>query len=139
MALSAFDDRTHRPDPTDLKGTLGRAAGLWDQLVSHVADRYAPITELWQFTGAKYGWSLRLRRLERTVLYLTPQRGVFLVGMALGEKAVHAALQGNLPAEVRAVIDEAPRYAEGRGIRLPVARKRDLRAVGILAAAKMST
>jgi Protein of unknown function (DUF3788) len=139
MALSAFDDRTHRPDPTDLNVTLGKAAGLWDQLVSHVADRYAPITELWQFTGTKYGWSLRLRRLERTVLYLTPQRGLFLVGLALGEQAVLAALRSNLPADARAVIDGAPRYAEGRGVRLPVARKRDLRAVEILAAAKMSS
>jgi len=139
MALSAFDDRTHCPGRADLEGALGRAAGLWDQLVSHVADRYAPITELWQFTGAKYGWSLRLRRQERTVLYLTPQHGVFLVGLALGEKAVCVALEGNLPADVRAVIDQAPRYAEGRGIRLPVAKTRALRAVKILAAAKMSS
>jgi hypothetical protein len=122
MALSAFDDRTHRPEPADLEITLGKAAGFWDQLVAHVADHYAPITELWQFAGTKYGWSLRLRRKERTVLYLTPQRGMFLVGLALGEKAVQAALRGGLPADVRAVIDGAPRYAEGRGVRPPVAR-----------------
>jgi hypothetical protein len=43
-----------------------------------------------------------------------------------------------LAADVLAIIESAPRYAEGRGVRVTVATKRDARAVEDLAAAKMA-
>lgn len=46
MALSAFDDKSRPPEAAELKGVLGKLAGLWDQLVSHVAREHPPITEL---------------------------------------------------------------------------------------------
>jgi hypothetical protein len=138
MALSAFEDKTHRPGPSDIKVALGKAAGLWDQLISCIGDHYSPITELWHFAGSKYGWSLRLKRRERIVLYMTPQRGHFLVGVVLGERAVQAVKKQGLAADVLAIIESAPRYAEGRGVRVTVATKRDARAVEDLAAAKMA-
>jgi len=137
MALSAFEDGTHQPGPSDIKVSLGKTAGLWDQLISWIGEHYSPITELWHF-GSKYGWALRLKRRERIVLYMTPQRGHFLVGVVLGERAVQAARKQGLAANVLAIVDSAPRYAEGRGVRLTVGTKRDARAVENLVAAKMT-
>ena len=62
----------------------------------------------------------------------------FLVGFALGEKAVRAAHEAALPTSLLAVIDEAPKYAEGRGVRIEVRTKKDLDAVRKLAAVKMA-
>lgn len=138
MALSAFDDKSRPPEPAALKDVLGKSAGLWDRLISHVTAKHAPITEQWNFSGAKFGWSLRLKRKERVVLYMTPQAGHFLVGVVLGEKAAKAAHQSGLPNSILTLIDSAPRYAEGRGIRLAVATREDLLAVQQLAAAKMA-
>jgi hypothetical protein len=138
MALSALDDKSRRPTPADLKRVLGKSASLWSELVSHVAEKHAPITEEWNFSGAKYGWSLRLKRKDRVVLYMTPQAGQFLAGIVLGEKAAKAAHEKGLPKPVLALIDAAPRYAEGRGIRFPVSTRADLRAVEQLAAVKMA-
>jgi hypothetical protein len=138
MALSSFDDKSHPPKPAELKKVLGKSAGLWDELVSHVTGSHPPITEQWNFSGAKYGWSLRLKRKDRIVLYLTPQAGVFLAGIVLGEKAAKAAHESGLPDSTLTLIDSAPRYAEGRGIRLAVATRRDLLAVKQLAALKMA-
>jgi len=83
-------------------------------------------------------WSLRLRRTARVSLYLIPQTEHFLVGVVLGEKAVRAAPDSDLSAAVLELIDKAPRYAEGRGFRLPVATRDDLAAAERLAGLKMS-
>jgi len=138
MALSAFDDKSHEPEEPELQGTLGRAGARWDELVAYIASEYAPLTTKWGFAGAKWGWSLRLTQKMRTVLYMTPQERCFLVGFALGERAVRAAHAIPLADSVLAVIDEAPKYAEGRGVRIEVRTKKDIETVKRLAAVKMA-
>lgn len=91
---------------------LGEAAPLWADLVAHVAGTCPPLKELWSFAGAKFGWSLRLKRAVAS-----------------------AAGRGLLPA-VLVLLDAAPRYAEGRGIRLTIAPGDDLDTVRHLVALK---
>jgi len=138
MALSAFQDKSQEPSAGELSEVLDAAHGPWRELVEHVVTTYPPIREEWRFAGAKYGWSLRLVRKDRVVLYLTPRAGSFLLGVVLGEKAVRAAHDQRLPDQVLALLDAAPRYAEGRGIRLEVATTDDIVTVRQLAALKMS-
>lgn len=139
MALSAFDDKAKPPGQDELKRVLGRSSPHWTTLRNHAAQAFAPLEEIWSFSGAKYGWSLRLRQKKRVVLYMTPCTGHFLVGVALGEKAVQAAHAAPLPDWLLALIDAAPKYAEGRGVRIEVRTKAQLHAVQALAAIKMST
>jgi hypothetical protein len=138
VALSAFDDESQPPGQEGLEAVLGQSAPLWEQLVTHVAAAYPPITPVWNFAGVKYGWSLRLKRRERIVLYMTPQPGSFLLGVVLGEKAAKSARDSGSPERVLALIDDAPRYGEGRGIRLTVSTGDDLAVAKMLAALKMS-
>jgi hypothetical protein len=138
MALSAFDDKLHQPRADELKKTLGRAGAHWESLRTHVAAEYAPLDETWNFAGANWGWSLRLKQKKRTVLYMTPRKAHFLVGFVLGEKAVRAAHDGKLPDTTLAAIDEAKKYAEGRGVRIEVRNKKDLEVAKALAAIKMA-
>jgi hypothetical protein len=56
----------------------------------------------------------------------------------LGEKAVKAAHTVPLDESVLALIDEAPKYAEGRGVRVEVRTKKDIESVRQLAAVKMA-
>jgi hypothetical protein len=107
-------------------------------LISHIEAAYPPLEKTWGFAGAKWGWSLRLKQKKRTVLYMTPCSKHFLVGFALGEKAVKAAIARPLPDSILAIIEEAPRYAEGRGVRIEVRNKRELEAVKELASVKMT-
>ncbi len=138
MALSAFDDKSQEPHPADLHSTLGRSSAHWESLIAHIEAEYPPLAKTWTFAGAKWGWSLRLKQKKRTVLYLTPCRKHFLVGFALGEKAVKAAHTCPLSDVILAIIDGAPKYAEGRGVRVEVKTKKDLAAVKELAAVKMA-
>ena len=138
MALSTFDDKSKEPTKRSLKAALGQAGVHWDSLVAHIASEFEPLDVTWNFAGAAWGWSLRLKQKKRTVLYMTPCRGHFLVGFALGEKAVKAARRSCMPESVLSAIAGAKKYAEGRGVRLEVHTKKDLDSVKGLAAIKMA-
>ena len=137
MALSVFDDEAGPPDARELAGKLGNAGPLWEELVRHVCEKYPPVTEAWNHGGDKFGWSLRLKRKERILLYMTPQLGQFLLGVVLGEPAAERAHDELLPGDVLELIDGASRYGEGRGIRLPIRTEDDLETAMTLAALKL--
>ena len=69
---------------------------------------------------------------------MTPRKGHFLVGFVLGEKAVRAARDSDLPDSIFTTIDEARKYAEGRGVRIEIRNKKSLEATKKLAAIKMA-
>lgn len=69
---------------------------------------------------------------------MTPREGYFMASFALGEKAVKAAHESDLPISVLKVIDSAKKYAEGRGVRLEVRSAEDVRNVEKLAVIKMA-
>jgi hypothetical protein len=137
MALSVFNGEAKAPTPEALRNALRRSAARWDRLVAEVATAAGPVTEQWHCAGAKYGWSVRPRQKDRVLLYLIAQSGSFLAGIVLGEKAVVAARAHKLPEAVLAAIDAAPRYAEGRGRRLPVKTAADVRAIATLVSLKL--
>lgn len=114
MALSTFADKAHQPTDRDLRSVLGKAHTAWVQLIELVSDRIAPILPVWGFASAKFGWSMRLKRKDRVILYMTPREDHFLVSFALGEKAVVAAHAYQLPKSVMKAIESAPKYTEGR-------------------------
>ncbi|RKZ09733.1 hypothetical protein DRQ32_07845 [bacterium] len=58
--------------------------------------------------------------------------------LARGQKAVDAAFDSGLPRKVLDTIDEAPKYAEGRGVRLEVHTQEDVDSVLLLAKFKMA-
>jgi hypothetical protein len=133
VPLSAFDDKARSPTDDQLRSVLGKAYAPWTSLLALVAERIEPVTELWKFST---GWSLRVVHKDRVIMYMTPQQNQFLVSFALGEKAVAAAHTARLSASVLALIDAAPRYAEGRGFRMPVRNSSQLTALARLAQIK---
>ena len=133
MALSAFDEKTRHPTTNQLRTVLGRAYRPWIQLLALIGERIDPAAAVWRFGT---GWSLRVLHKDRVIVYLIPQQNQFLASFALGEKAVAAAHAAKLSAAVLRVIDNAPRYAEGRGVRIPVRGSRQLTTLARLAQIK---
>jgi hypothetical protein len=133
MTLSAFDEKARHPTDDQLRAVLGRAYGPWRRLLNLVAERIDSVAEVWKFGT---GWSLRLLHKDRVIVYLIPQQNQFLVSFALGDKAVAAAHAAKLSAAVLRIIDDAPRYAEGRGVRIPVRGSRQLTTLARLAQIK---
>jgi hypothetical protein len=136
MALSAFHTKSRPPTPAALRSALGSAYSHWTKLFALVAERIGPIAEVWKFTSVTTGWGLRVVHEGRVILYMTPRPNEFLVSFALGEKAVAAARAAKLPSTIIDAIEAAPRYAEGRGVRITVRNGRQLAALARLAQIK---
>ena len=135
---SAFVDKAHTPTDEEVAKVLGPAVGLWNELKNIIVGQYEPITEEWAFSGKKHGWAFRLKQKKRAIVNMVPLDGRFRAGFALGEKAVAAARQNSLPADVMKIIDEAPKYAEGRGVSMLIYSKEDVQSIVKIAAAKMA-
>lgn len=126
MALSALDDLSHEPDDDQVAGVLGSATADWLELRSWLGESAAVDTWQWGSSGKKYGWGLRAKAGKRTIAYLIPQHGSFLVGLVLGDRALQAVAAVSISAATREVVAGARRYAEGTGFRLPVRTAADL-------------
>ena len=139
MAISAFGDKSKQPTEEDLKVTLGNTYVHWHSLQKQITSLYTASPE-WGFATKNTGWGLRLRaeKGKRVVLYMTPCKGYFLASFALGEKAVKAAHESDLPLAVLEIIDGSKKYAEGRGVRLEVRSPEDVLNIVKLASSQMA-
>jgi hypothetical protein len=134
---NVFIGKTKAPTETEVDAALGSTAALWKQLVDWMAEQGADESE-WNSSGAKYGWALRLKVKKRNIVYLSPCAGCFRVAFALGDRAVAAARKSDLSKSTLKLLDEAPRYPEGTGVRLMVKASKDLAAIKKLALFKMA-
>ena len=138
MALSAFDDKSNQPNADELAQVLGKSHSLWYELQKEVCSLFTPALVEWGYASKSTGWGMRIKTEKRVIIYMTPCRGYFLASFALGEKAVRAAHDAKLPAKILSAIDAAPKYAEGRGVRIEVRTKSDVKAIAKLAAIKLA-
>jgi hypothetical protein len=138
MALSFFDDKTSPPTEAELKRVLGKSHKPWCRLRATIEKQFTPIVVEWGFASKSTGWGMRLKAEKRAVLYMTPCLDYFLASFALGEKAVKAAHAAGLPESILDAIDKAPKYAEGRGVRIEVRTLSEVAAIVTLAEIKMA-
>lgn len=138
MIENAFINKTKPPTNAELAVALGAAKQVWDELLMAVAQDCGATAREWRSYSLKFGWALRAKRKARTIVWLAPSKDCFEVLFILGEAAMAAARQTRLPQRVLQVINEAPKYPEGFGVRLRVKSLRDLAAVKKLARIKLT-
>jgi len=134
-----FDDMAHLPTEPELGEVLGPVRGAWEEIKRSVSSLFPPLTERWVYGGKRYGWSLRLEQKKRGIVYLTPDRGFFRVGLAFREAAIQAALESDLPASVLEIVACAPQAPEGRAVRVLVTSEEDARVAVRLALFKVES
>lgn len=137
MLTNAFIDKPKKPTEEELAAVLGPAKALWDRLAADLARENGVDVQEWRSYSPKAGWSLRLKRKKRTIVWMSPFRGCFQVMFILGDRAVKAARQSKLPQRVIKIIDKAPRYPEGTGIRMNMRGPKDIAIVKRLAVIKL--
>jgi len=134
---NAFIGKTTKPTETEVAAALGSTAALWKQLVDWMAEQGVAESE-WNSYSPKAGWALKLKLKKRTIVYLAPCAGCFRVAFVLGDRAVAAARKSDLAKGTLKLLDEAPRYAEGTGVRLMVKAAKDLATIRKLALIKLA-
>jgi hypothetical protein len=136
-APNAFAGRATEPTDAELKKALGRLKPVWDGLIGDLAAEFAVAGREWKCYSAKTGWALRMFRGKRTIAWMAPCAGCFRVSFILGDRALVAARECGLSAAGVRALDEAPRYAEGTGVRLVIRGPQDLATVKKLAVVKI--
>jgi hypothetical protein len=137
VLANAFIGKPKKPTDDELATALGPAKSVWDRLIADLAVENGVDVQEWSSYSRKAGWSLRLKRKKRTIVWLAPCQGCFRVAFIFGGKAMKAARQCQLPQRVTKILDEAPRYPEGTGVRLNVKGAKDIVVLKKLAAIKL--
>jgi hypothetical protein len=137
VSENAFAGRASKPTERDLKTVLGGSYALWKQVVSELREELKLDGADWHTASVKYGWSFRLRLTQRNIVYLGPRNGFFVAAFVLGDKAVIALRNTDLPADLLHTIAQTKRYAEGTPVRIDVSSRDDLDVVKIIARIKL--
>jgi hypothetical protein len=132
MDSSIFMDKERLPSENDLREALGDKFELWMEIRDRVFQKYPEGREEWNFPGKKYGWSYRIKDKKRAILYLLPRDNAFMVAFVFGGKAFLAIMESELSDALKSELESARVYAEGRGIRIPVKDRSNLKDVFLL-------
>jgi hypothetical protein len=81
MIPNAFIGKTQRPTSEEITKALGPSAETWNQLVNWLTREHRVVLEEWKSISPKYGWSLRLKLKERTIVHLPPLRRILPCGL----------------------------------------------------------
>ncbi len=138
MLANAFVGREKAPSHHDLDITLGASQNLWRELIVELRGAGIVDGKEWGTYSKKAGWSLRLKRRDRIIVYLAPAIGCFTASLVLGDKALASFKQAELPASTLKLINESKRFPEGTAIRIEVRGEEDVALVKQLATAKVS-
>jgi len=138
VEANAFIGRAKKPTEEELAAALGSAKAVWDRFIARLAEEDGVDVQEWSSYSPKAGWSLRLKRKKRTIVWLAPCEGSFRVAFILGEKAMKAARECGLPARVVKILEEAPKYPEGTGVRIAVKGAKDIAVLRKLAEIKLA-
>lgn len=77
MIPNAFIGRANAPTDADVAAALGPAKPRWDVIAQDMAQELALDQREWKSYSRKAGWSPRLKRGKRNILYLSPCEGCF--------------------------------------------------------------
>lgn len=129
VTQNAFVGWKHQPQDADVRKALGVSAAAWNQLLEDLEQAFGLTTKEWTSYSPKAGWSLRLKKGKRNILYLSPFEGSFQASVILGGKAIEAAKASGPRQEMLDLLAGGQRYPEGTAIRVDVQESKELAVV----------
>ena len=135
---SIFLDKSVKPTNEMLSGALGQSYKYWEEIKNTLENQYGPLTEEWKYYSASSGWTLKLLLKKRNLFFFAPCKKYFRLAFIFGDKAVSAVEKSDLPVKMVQELMSAKRYVEGRGLRLEVKKKTDIKNIITLVAIKIN-
>ena len=127
MSVNIFIDKSHKPTEKDLSEKLAFTYKYWEEIKKSLSDEYGDLVEEWKYYGLKYGWTLKLFYKKRNLFFFSAYENYFLIGFIFGEKAVSAIKKSDLPKSIIEELMRAKKYVEGRGLRIEVKKRSDIK------------
>jgi len=138
MSLSIFSIKAEKPDAGALKKALDKNFNLWNEISEYVFKNYPAPKDEWAYPGKSFGWNYRIKDAKRVIIYMMPCDKFFKVSFAFGAKATEEAMLSKISKEIKDLISSAKVYAEGRGFRIDVKRKKIIKDIKKLIDIKLS-
>ena len=135
---SIFLDKSLKPTNEMLSGALGQSYKYWEEIRNTLENQYGPLIEEWKYYSATSGWTLKLLLKKRNLFFFAPCEKYFRLAFIFGDKAVSAVEKSDLPLKMVQELKSAKRYIEGRGLRLEVKKKTDIKNIITLVAIKIN-
>lgn len=117
---SIFSDKAKQPTEKELVKGLSKTFEIWKELEGFTKLCYPAAKSEWKFSGEKFGWGYRISDKKRVLIYLLPRDQFFKVAFVFGEKAMQHILKSDINEFIKAELQNAKPYAEGRGIRIDI-------------------
>ena len=121
-----------------LSGALGQSYKYWEEIKNSLENQYGPLIEEWKYYSVSSGWTLKLLMKKRNLFFFTPYEKYFRLAFIFGDKAVSAVEKSDLPVKMVQELKSAKRYVEGRGLRLEIKKKTDVKNIITLVAIKIN-
>ena len=118
--ISIFPDKNSKPTDNELATKLGTTIALWLEINKLVYDKYPGGISEWNYPGQKYGWSFRIKDKKRAIIYFLPRENYFKVAFVFGQKAYDKIMESDIDTSIKEELQNAKKYAEGRGIRIDI-------------------
>jgi hypothetical protein len=124
-----FVAKSEKPNNETLSRALGPSYKHWVSIRSALEARYGTLTEEWKYYSASSGWTLKLLLRKRNLFFFTPCEKYFRIAFVFGDKAVGAIEMSDIPPEMIRKLKNTRKYAEGRGLRIEVKEKEDVKTI----------
>ena len=125
MGDALFCEEGRPPTDEDIDSALGRSRAAWKRLREFLMENYELAGER-AYYGRKSGWVLRYRKGGKALTTLSPYRGYFNVQIVLGQADYERAREATLSNGMRAAIEDAHVYHDGRWLFPTVKKVKDL-------------
>lgn len=126
MSIGCFTEKNREPSDEEVRQAIDSTLPLWDELIQHIRETYAPVEDFKFLYGKTYGWGRRFRLKGSLLATLYPAQSYFKVQVILNPQAVDEALSMSLGQNARKAIESANPYPEGRWLFIPVESAGDL-------------
>ncbi len=123
MSEFIFNDKDIQPTDNLLSERIGKNFKYWSEIQKLVKSNYENTIEEWKFYGKKYGWQLKTLLKKRNLFFLIPSESYFRIIFIFGDKAVEEIKKSKISEELKNIVVNAKKYAEGRGLSIDIKGK----------------
>lgn len=129
MSSIDFNNKQVMPDEAALAAEIGETKEVLDRICRFIETETGQLAREWKHYGQKSGWTLKLLSKKRNLLFVGPEDGYFVIAFVFGDRAVEAVVKSQLPETIKNDLQNARKYAEGRGIRFEIRDGREFESV----------
>jgi hypothetical protein len=135
MGTGLFPNKGHRPSREKIMQSLGRASGLWDELLSFINKSYR-IEGEFKYYGVKTGWAYRVHKAGKALVMLFFEAGGLMAQIVLNPAQTEKALTSGLSLSTNKMLKEAKVYHDGRWLFINLKTEKELEDVKKLLSVK---